>query len=126
MLVLSHLDVFYGDARGLWDVSMTVNVGEIVTLLGANGAGKSTTLRTISGLLQPKKGEVRLDDIPLHQILPSTIVDHGISHVPEGRRLFPNMTVTENLLVGAFSSKAWPNRYKTVQWVYNIFPVLKE
>lgn len=125
MLMLSHLDVFYGDAQALWDVSMTVEEGEIVTLLGSNGAGKSTTLRTISGLLHPKKGEVRLGEASLSKITPSAIVAHGISHVPEGRRLFPNMTVRENLLVGAFHTKAWPNRNENLQKMYELFPVLK-
>ena len=126
MLILSHLDVFYGDAQALWDVSIRVDQREIVTLLGSNGAGKSTTLRTISGLLQPKQGEVRFGEVCLNKILPSTIVAHGISHVPEGRRLFPNMTVMENLLVGAFNFNAWPNRYKTIHRIYEIFPVLRE
>jgi branched-chain amino acid transport system ATP-binding protein len=125
MLILSHLDVFYGDAQALWDVSMTVEEGEIVTLLGSNGAGKSTTLRTISGLLHPKKGEVRLGEASLSKITPSAIVAHGISHVPEGRRLFPNMTVRENLLVGAFHTKAWLNRNENLQKMYELFPVLK-
>ncbi len=101
MLEVKNIDVFYGDAQALWDVSLTVKDGEIVTLLGANGAGTSTTLRTISGLLRPKKGSVTLSGVRLDRIEPHQIILHGLSHVPEGRRLFPNMTVWENLSVGA-------------------------
>lgn len=126
MLALRDLDVFYGDAQALWNVSMEVREGEIVTLLGSNGAGKTTTLKTISGLLQPKKGEIRLDSIRLDKVEPSSIVSYGVAHVPEGRKLFPNMTVTENLLVGAYNTNAWGDRHKTLQTVYEIFLVLAE
>ncbi len=126
MLILNELDVFYGDAQALWNVSMEVRKGEIVTLLGSNGAGKTTTLKTISGLLQPRKGQIRLGDIRLDQVEPSSIVQHGIAHVPEGRRLFSNMTVTENLVVGAYNTNAWPDRYKTIETIYDMFPVLSE
>ena len=90
MLILDELDVFYGDAQALWDVSLEVRKGEIVTLLGSNGAGKTTTMKTISGLLHPRKGQIQLGDIRLDQVEPYSIVRHGIAHVPEGRRLFPN------------------------------------
>lgn len=126
MLALRDLDVFYGDAQALWNVSMEVREGEIVTLLGSNGAGKTTTLKTISGLLHPKKGEIRLDSIRLDKVEPSSIVSYGVAHVPEGRKLFPNMTVTENLLVGAYNTNAWGDRHKTLQTVYEIFLVLAE
>jgi branched-chain amino acid transport system ATP-binding protein len=126
MLALRDLDVFYGDAQALWNVSMAVREGEIVTLLGSNGAGKTTTLKTISGLLHPKKGEIRLDSIRLDKVEPSSIVSYGVAHVPEGRKLFPNMTVTENLLVGAYNTNAWGDRHKTLQTVYEIFLVLAE
>lgn len=126
MLFLDKLDVFYGDAQALWNVSLEVHKGEIVTLLGSNGAGKTTTLKTISGLLHPRKGEVRLGDIRLDQVEPSSIVRHGIAHVPEGRRLFPNMKVAENLIVGAYNTNAWPDRNKTIETIYEIFPVLSE
>ncbi len=109
MLEVKNIDVYYGDAQALWDVSLTVKEGEIVTLLGANGAGKSTTLRTISGLLKPKKGSVILSGVRLDRIPPHQIILHGLSHVPEGRRLFPNMTVWENLSVGAYIPPAWKN-----------------
>ena len=126
MLVLNDIDVFYGDAQALWNVSMEVREGEMVTLLGSNGAGKTTTLMSISGLLRPRKGQIRLDDLRLDKIEPSSIVTHGIAHVPEGRRLFPNMTVVENLLVGGYNSNAWAERLETIQRIYQIFPILAE
>jgi branched-chain amino acid transport system ATP-binding protein len=124
MLILSDLDVFYGDAQALWSVSLEVREREIVTLLGSNGAGKTTTLKTISGLLRPKKGEIRFGKVQLEKIEPSSIVSYGIAHVPEGRRLFPNMTVMENLIVGAYNSSGWGARKSTLQTVYEIFPIL--
>jgi branched-chain amino acid transport system ATP-binding protein len=126
MLKLRDLDVFYGDAQALWDVTMEVHKGEIVTLLGSNGAGKTTTLKTISGLLHPRKGEIFLDHIRLDKIEPSNIIKYGIAHVPEGRRLFPNMTVMENLLIGAFHAGAWGSRFDTIQGIYTLFPILAE
>jgi len=126
MLTLNSIDVFYGDAQALWDISLEVREGEIVTLLGSNGAGKSTTLKTISGLLHPRKGEIRLDDTRIDKVDPSDIVKYGISHVPEGRRLFPNMTVIENLIVGAYNTGAWQHRHETMRTVYEIFPLLEQ
>jgi branched-chain amino acid transport system ATP-binding protein len=126
MLVLNDIDIFYGDAQALWNVSMEVREGEMVALLGSNGAGKTTTLMSISGLLHPKKGKISLDDLRLDKIEPSSIVTHGIAHVPEGRRLFPNMTVVENLLVGAYNSNAWAKRLEIIQRIYQIFPILEE
>lgn len=126
MLEIKNIDVFYGDAQALWDVSLTVKEGEIVTLLGANGAGKSTTLRTISGLLKPKKGTVSLSGVRLDRIEPYQIILHGLSHVPEGRRLFPNMTVWENLSVGAYTPPAWKDRSGAMEEMMEIFPILKE
>ena len=126
MLSLDKLDVFYGDAQALWDVSLEVRKGEIVTLLGSNGAGKTTTMKTISGLLHPRKGQIQLGDIRLDQVEPYSIVRHGIAHVPEGRRLFPNMTISENLFVGAYHTDVWPERHKTIELIYDIFPVLSE
>jgi len=126
MLALRNLEVFYGDAQVLWDVSIEVREGEIVTLLGSNGAGKSTTLKTISGLLHPRRGEIRLGEIRIDKVEPSDIIRYGISHVPEARRLFPNMTVVENLIVGAYNTQAWQYRQETIRTVYEIFPVLEE
>ena len=126
MLEVKNIDAFYGDAQALWDVSLAVNDGEIVTLLGANGAGKSTTLRTISGLLRPKKGSVTLSGVRLDRIEPHQIILHGLSHVPEGRRLFPSMTVWENLSVGAYIPPAWKERSAAMEEMMEIFPILKE
>jgi branched-chain amino acid transport system ATP-binding protein len=126
MLEVKTIDVFYGDAQALWDVSLSVKEGEIVTLLGGNGAGKSTTLRTISGLLKPRKGSISLSGVRLDRIEPYRIILHGLSHVPEGRRLFPNMTVMENLMVGAYIPSAWKNRSSALEEVVGIFPVLQE
>ena len=126
MLQVNRIDVFYGDLQVLWDVTFDVKAGEIVVLLGANGAGKSTTIKTVSSLLKPAKGTVtfegtRLDTMPSHKI-----IEQGVAHVPEGRRLFPEMTVEENLLVGALRGEAKSKRYDTMEWVYELFPRLKE
>ena len=126
MLFLDNLDVFYGDAQALWDLTLHAQQGEIVTLVGSNGAGKTTTLNTIAGLLRPKKGQIRLNDVQLDKIDASHIVTYGIAYVPEGRRLFSNMTVAENLHVGAYNVKAWPDRHSIIQTVYGMFPVLAE
>jgi branched-chain amino acid transport system ATP-binding protein len=126
MLILENLDVFYGDAQALWNVGIEVKKREMVTLLGSNGAGKTTTLKTISGLLRPRNGQILLDDLRLDKVDPSTIVCHGIAHVPEGRRLFPNMTVAENLQSGAYHSGAWSKRLGTIQGIYDLFPILEE
>jgi branched-chain amino acid transport system ATP-binding protein len=126
MLEIKNIDVFYGDAQALWDVSLAVEEKEIVTMLGANGAGKSTTLRAISGLLKLNKGSISFAGVRLDQIEPHQIILHGISHVPEGRRLFPSMTVIENLMVGAYVSSAWKGRASSANEVMGIFPILKE
>ena len=126
MLKVEHIDVFYGDLQVLWDVSFEVNAGEIVVLLGANGAGKSTTLKTISSLLKPERGSVsfegvRLDEVPAHRV-----IEFGVAHVPEGRRLFPEMTVEENLITGALKGEAKVKRNDTMKRVYELFPRLLE
>jgi branched-chain amino acid transport system ATP-binding protein len=126
VLEITGIDVFYGDAQALRNVSLRVNAGEIVTLIGANGAGKSTTLRTISGLLRPRHGTIALGGRRLDTGAPHRIAAAGIRHVPEGRRLFPNMTVRENLLMGAYSGELWRTRLDTLARVYQIFPRLAE
>jgi branched-chain amino acid transport system ATP-binding protein len=126
MLEISHIDVYYGDLQALWDVSLTIGDGEIVTLVGPNGAGKSTLMKTISGLLKVRAGYINLDNIRLDQLPAHHIVELGISMVPEGRRLFPQMTVLENLEMGASISPARQLRQNTLSWIYDLFPILKE
>ena len=126
MLEIKGIDVFYGDAQALWEVSLQVKEKEIVTLLGGNGAGKSTTLRAVSGLLKPRRGSISLAGVRLDRINPHQIILQGLSHVPEGRRLFANMTVMDNLLAGAYTPAAWKNREAAVQGMVEIFPILKE
>lgn len=126
MLKVSHIDVGYGDVQVLWDVSFEVKEKEVLVLVGANGAGKSTTLRTISGLLRPSKGSIEFDGVRLDQIPDHKTVEVGIVQVPEGRRLFPEMTVEENLIMGSLAPQAKAKRKETLQWVYSLFPRLEE
>ena len=126
MLSVDHIDVAYGDVQVLWDVSLEVKTGEIVALIGANGSGKTTTLSAISSLLTPRKGSVTYDGHPIQTRPPHEMVTLGIAHVPEARRLFPEMTVKENLLLGALTPEAKKSRPKTLEKVYAIFPRLKE
>ncbi len=126
ILQVKDLEVYYGSIRALQGISFHVSKGEIVTLIGANGAGKSTTLRTISGLLTPRQGEIyfqgqKINRIPAHQI-----VKMGISHVPEGRQIFPNLTVMENLLMGAYTRRNRSEIQETLEEVFTRFPRLKE
>src|SRR3972149_10190639 len=106
MVEVEQLDVHYGDLQVLWDVSLHVNEGEIVALIGPNGAGKSTLLRTMTGLIAPTRGSIRFNGVHLDHQPPHTITGFGISMVPEGRRLFPKMTVLQNLELGAFRKPA--------------------
>ncbi len=126
MLKLEGIDAFYGDLQALFDVSLEVRDKEIVALVGANAAGKSTTLRVISGLLSPRRGRALLDGADLTVIPPHDRVDRGLVQVPEGRHLFPFMSVLENLLLGAHAAHARPARDETLRYVYSLFPVLKE
>lgn len=126
MLELKDLDVFYGDAQALWDVSLYVEDGEIVTLLGSNGSGKTTTLKTISGIIHPQKGSIQLNETRIDRIPPYEIVLKGVAHIPEGRRLFPNMTVLETLIIGAFIPSAWKQRNEALERVFSLFPILEE
>ncbi len=126
LLELRDVHTYYGNIHALKGISLTVEEGEIVTLIGANGAGKSTTLKTISGLLKPRRGEVlfdgkRIDGVPAHQI-----VGMGICQSPEGRRIFPRMTVRENLEMGAFQRDKGPELASDFERVYTLFPRLKE
>ena len=126
MLEIKHIDVFYGDVQVLWDISFEVKTGEIVALIGANGAGKSTTLKTISGILRPKKGEIRFNDVPLHKLEPYKLIETGIVHVPEAIRLFVEMSVEENLDMGSLKGEAKKEREITKQLVFDLFPRLLE
>jgi len=126
MLEVSNIDTFYGKAQALWDVCLRIDEQEIVALIGANGAGKTTLLNTISGLLRPASGSVEFLGQRIDGLAPHNIVGLGLSHVPEGRRLFTDMTVRENLEMGAYTPQAWKQRGKTCEQVYKIFPMLKE
>jgi len=126
MLKIESLNVKYGDIQTLWDVSLEVNPGEIVALIGSNGAGKSTLLRTITGLLRPHSGRMHYNGVLLNNKSPNRIVELGISMVLEGRRLFPRMTVLENLEIGAYLKEARGHRHSTLDWIWEVFPVLKE
>lgn len=126
MLKVSGIDVFYGDLQVLWDVSFEVREKEIVVLVGANGAGKSTTLKTISGLLKPRKGTIEFGGVRLDQLPPDRVIGQGVVHVPEARRLFREMSVEENLIMGSLSPEAKKKRHETMAWVYELFPRMKE
>jgi branched-chain amino acid transport system ATP-binding protein len=126
MLSIENIDVYYEDMQALWDVSFAVQAKEIVVLVGANGAGKSTTLKTISGLLRPRLGNINFETLALHRTAADEIIKHGIVHVPEGRRLFPEMTVEENLIMGSLAPEPRKRRQATMGWVYELFPRLKE
>jgi branched-chain amino acid transport system ATP-binding protein len=126
MLKVSNINTFYGKAQALWDVSLEIGESEIVALVGANGAGKTTLLNTISGLLRPASGSVEFLGKRIDGLEPHTIVELGISHIPEGRRLFADMSVRENLEMGAYTSEAWKRKGETLEQVYQVFPTLKE
>jgi branched-chain amino acid transport system ATP-binding protein len=126
VLRLEGVDAFYGDLQALFGVSLEVPAGGIFALVGANAAGKSTTLRVISGLVAPRHGRVLFDGEDLARVPAARRVDLGIVQVPEGRRLFPFMTVTENLLLGAHTRRARTERQATLGYVYRLFPVLQE
>ena len=125
-LEIRDLHVSYGGIRALKGINLTVEEGQIVTLIGANGAGKSTTLRAISGLLKPQSGSILYGDKELVGLPAKEIVSRGIIHVPEGRRVFPDMTVAENLKIGAFLRRDKADIAKDIDYVYSLFPRLKE
>ncbi|HTU00584.1 MAG TPA: ABC transporter ATP-binding protein, partial [Candidatus Sulfotelmatobacter sp.] len=126
MLEVRDIDVAYGEVPALREVTLAVNEAESVAVLGANGAGKSTLLRTISGLLRPRRGAVTLDGARLDQLPAYEIAALGIAHVPEGRRVLPDMTVEENLELGAYLPRPKARRQETLAWIYQIFPRLAE
>lgn len=124
MLELAHIDTFYGNIQALRDVSLHINEGEIVTLIGANGAGKSTTLMTICGICRPRQGIITLNGKRIDQLAPNEIVSLGISQVPEGRLIFPDLSVAENLELGAFLRKDSAEIRKDMEYVFSLFPIL--
>jgi branched-chain amino acid transport system ATP-binding protein len=126
LLTVRDLHVYYGNVHALKGISLAVGQGEIVTLLGANGAGKSTTLRTISGLLRPQHGEIAFQDRPLNTVPAHKIVNMGVSHAPEGRKVFTTLTVQENLNMGAYSRDDKQGIEESRQRVFLLFPRLKE
>lgn len=126
LLRVDNLDVYYGSLQVLWDVSLEVRSGEIVAVAGANGAGKTTLMKTISGLLRPAKGSIEFAGENITDMKAYDIVGHGISQVPEGRRLFPEMTVLENLMIGSYSASARGVKDENLAKIYDLFPILEE
>lgn len=126
MLQTKNIDVLYGDVQVIWGVSFEVKAKEIVAMIGANGAGKSTILKTISGILRPKRGEILFEGKPIYKIDPFKLTEMGIAHVPEARRLFVEMSVEENLDMGSLKGKARVQRQKTKAMVFELLPRLRE
>lgn len=126
LLEIDSLSVYYGAIHALKGISFFINQGEIVTLIGANGAGKSTTINTISGLLKPKKGTIIFEGKRIDKVVPHKIVELGISQSPEGRKIFPNLTTLENLELGAFCRKDKEKIKKDIEKTFTLFPRLKE
>jgi len=126
MLAIEKINVSYGDLQALWNVAFEVNQKEVVALIGPNGAGKTTTLKTVSGLLKPFAGGIKFEGIEVAEMQIHKRVEIGISLVPEGRGLFPGMTVLENLELGAFTAKGRSCKEETLQQVYGLFPILEK
>jgi len=126
VLQISKIDVFHGTFQALWDVSLEVKQGEMLALIGANTSGKTTLLDTISGLLHPSKGSIEFGGKDITRLDPHQIVELGITQVPEGRRIFPDVTVLDNLIIGSYSRKGRAKREQNLKKVYEHFPILKE
>jgi len=126
LLTLENVHSYYGRIHALQGISLTVEEGEIVTLIGANGAGKSTTLRTISGLIHPKQGKITMKGKEISHMDPHLIVKAGVGHVPEGRGIFPKLTVKENLEIGAFVVDDPIEVEKRMEYSFELFPPLRE
>jgi branched-chain amino acid transport system ATP-binding protein len=126
MLEVKNLNVSYGVTPILRDVSFNIRQGEIVALLGSNGAGKTTLVNTVMGMLKPVSGEIVFQGEHIDSMSPHEIVRRGVAQVPEGRKIFPYINVRDNLFLGAFSEQAWRKRNDSLEWVYNLFPLLKE
>ena len=125
-LEVSNLNVFYGDVQALFDVSFQIDPGDVVSIVGSNAAGKSTTLKAVSGILRSQSGNISYDGMSMEKLSSDKIVEAGIVQVPEGRQLFPAMTVLENLEMGSFLPAAKKKRPQSLEFVYNFFPILKE
>jgi branched-chain amino acid transport system ATP-binding protein len=126
ILKVDDIDVFHGTFQALWGVSLEVRRGEMLALIGANTAGKTTLLDAISGILHPAKGFIEYEGVPIGGLDPYEIVERGITQVPEGRRVFPEMTVLDNLLIGSYANSARPKRKENLEKVYDLFPRLRE
>ncbi len=126
MLKVNGLSTYYGNIQALKNISMEVAEGEIITLIGANGAGKTTTLMSISGIVPPRQGEIFFLNKPIHTMSPDKIVSQGISQVPEGRRIFPYLTVAENLDMGAYLRSDTENIKKDMAYIWDLFPILSQ
>jgi len=126
MLEVAGISVFYGAIQALWDVSFEVREGEIVTLLGSNGAGKSTAIKVSQGLIRPASGEVRFQGEIVGRLSPHQVVEQGLCLVPEERHLFPHMSILENLELGAYPHRARVIREQTLQWIFALFPILQK
>lgn len=125
MLELRNINTFYGKVQVLWDVCLRIDEGEIVALVGTNGAGKTTLLNTVAGLLRPASGRIEFQGRDITGSPPKVVVEMGISYLPEGGRLFPDMTLRENLEMGAFPKHTWMRKDEMLEKVYHIFPLLK-
>ncbi len=126
LIEVKDVNAFYGDAQALWDVGFSIEEGEVFSIIGSNGAGKSTILTVLSGLLKPTSGEIRFAGSSMVNMSPSSIVDRGISFVPEGRGVFTSLTVKENMELGAFVKRARPLKRETLKQIYDIFPIIRE
>ena len=126
LLELRSVDVSYGDLPALRGVSLTVEAGEILSVVGANGAGKTTMLRTISGLMRPRAGEILLENVRTDRLPCHVVVERGVVQVPEGRKIFPSLTVLENLELGSYTARAKAQRAKSLERVLTLFPILGE
>jgi branched-chain amino acid transport system ATP-binding protein len=126
LLKVSDVDAFYGTFQALWNASLVVKPGEIVALIGSNASGKSTLINTISGVIHPARGTIEFDGRVISALDPFQIVSLGISQVPEGRRIFPEMTVSDNLVLGSYNRQARSNRKQNLKRVYEHFPILEQ
>ncbi len=126
MLEIEGLSTGYGRVQVLWDLALKVEEGEFVALVGANGAGKTTLLKTISGVMRPWSGSITFLGKKIDSVHPNDIVNMGLSHIPESRKLFTDMSIKENLEMGAYPKRTWKERHETMKWVFKLFPRLEE